>query len=1428
MRNLLNIAQSYLMGSCLCILGSLLPHISLAQIAITEFLANPTLSDNGREWIELFNYSANPVNLRDWALGDEDLDNFVISASDLIINPGAYIILAEDKNIFESEWLGGIPNAQVIEWPVFTIGNNDDELVLFNEVGTIVWQIAYTNDDVEGRTTYLDYGHLFNNPVQNWGSKLGIQIDRNGLDPASSDLGYETHQSRPDEFLFTSTNNDQGSPLQGHHIAYPNGATLAFRGYDVSAQDLSQGTDNNEVYSFRVHSYDAAAQISTLSINLQTSGPNIDELLEQVKLFRSNDPFFDSKDSLVQILSPDPSPLQNLSFNVNDDLLLANTVSYYFISVDVLPTAITGSGFIIDPFTLNATFSLSSATPQISGLAGLIHNIINASSSLESDILALAASEAASISSIINSTAPLTTDPNNSTEVWRLLVRDGGGTPDLDSLPTLLSSLSISNSVGNEVSNWQNAIESAGLFQGSTLLATGQVFAQEIRFSGFTLSVPDDGEEALSIRISLQDNLNALGIQDGDDFGFRIIPSQVSSLPSGSGFQNFASQTSANGQNQVSVVATFLRFVTEPSDVGVREAMLPAPRLICTDIWGNIDRDFNGPVDLTSTGFLVTSPITENAVQGEVAFTNILHTTVGINLRLMAQSTGLLATQSNPFDVVQISQLNTGDLTLVGFNTNVGGGDDRIYLSPMVDIRPFTRIYLSNALYEPDALASTRSDTWDASGILQIELNDTLKAGDILEFDIPNLLPRLPDPSQVRLNGSIQANLLDFVNISGSVALSSSGAEQLYLMQGAWDDTFTQFQGTLLHGMTNLDTWRPFSEANPAADRRSRLHPQLECINLEFTGNTNHYYDGITTIGNQRDLVRLIHEESNWQTGTVPTYLSAGTPFQITQSWIHGTWIGDASNNWFDCASWEGLAVPDSLTNVLMNGFSVQNCVIPETPANQFPARCRDLRIQEQSLVIENNGAGIPSTLTVYGQLSLENNGTLDMDDGTSDPDGELFLYGNFGNFTNTSLRDAFLEGNSKIHFVGTSTSEQNIEINNGDREDFYQIVVDRPNSAIRLLADISVNNGPGDDLVLTQGDINLFGNDITLFNQASIQEVRGLSEEHLIYDNSDNVYGGPGKIFAPGNFYDETSFGTDIAGLGLRLQNKSGSGQVRVHIERGHLSIDDVNRSIRKSFLVQADSGTVDSTSLQFDYSNFDFESIPELTGTEASFTLSRLPDSTGAIWQNGLGNVDQAGNFVVFGGIRSFSTWTVASFFAPLPIRLISFQARLESEYQAKLEWVLQESTSLAQVIIEKSPNGWQFEEIARLDARPQSPWEFTDDDFEQEAYYRLHISETDGSSWWSDIRYLQVEASAPISFYPNPYSSQHSAHLLGLAPELTTQMYLYDLRGQELARGQARPRELELLLHKQLSQLSSGVYLLRLAQGERLQTLKIQVHP
>jgi len=181
------------------------------QVAITELLNNPTGLDASREYVELFNYGPSAIDLTGWTLEDEDGDRFTFGSTSiasgdfiLVVNGDAFemdqrLTASEAKLVFEEEWLDGVADARVIgiegvnpsSGENFSIGNSGDELILKNDSGTIVWSLAYSNDDRNGVATYLTSTQLGTIP-NTYGSKGAPGIDRTGDDNGTPGfLGYE-------------------------------------------------------------------------------------------------------------------------------------------------------------------------------------------------------------------------------------------------------------------------------------------------------------------------------------------------------------------------------------------------------------------------------------------------------------------------------------------------------------------------------------------------------------------------------------------------------------------------------------------------------------------------------------------------------------------------------------------------------------------------------------------------------------------------------------------------------------------------------------------------------------------------------------------------------------------------------------------------------------------------------------------------------------------------------------------------------------------------------------------------------------------------------------------------------------------------------------------------------------------------------------
>ncbi|CAN1551360.1 Autotransporter-associated beta strand repeat [Flavobacteriaceae bacterium] len=740
-------------------------------------------------------------------------------------------------------------------------------------------------------------------------------------------------------------------------------------------------------------------------------------------------------------------------------------------NLTITSSTIGGTGFSITTNPVSPV-SVSGTTPFVitftptgigafSGSITIANNDSNESSyvinftgtgiaSSASDVIAIVASETTSIASTINNPAPLTS--STGVQVWQFKVRDGGATlNDSDTLPTILTGFNLAQGSGNSVSTWSDAIQTIALFDGTTFIATGTFTATQIQFSGLNISVADNTEKSLSLRLSLKCPLGADAF-DGEDFVYSLSNANTTFSALGSGKTTFAAQISANSSNVISVVAIQLAFEVQPITTGVNNPMSPSVKVKATDSCGNLDLGFIGNISITSSGTLATTTVTATAISGIATF-SLTHTVFGMGYFLYANATGLTGITSTTFDIYNITILQPGDIAILAFNTGIAiGGDDEISFVTLVDISPETRIDITDNAYQKCGTANG----WGISeGWIRIERKNTiLTKGTIVTVRVDNTgTPYIysPDPTN-------WISVKPQPTSQGSFNLNNLG-EQIFFMSGGsvggtnaitpTSDGGT-YSGNFLFGFnTKGNVWTPTCANSDGGGTQNSDKPlNFDCYLTWPTAQADlNKYTGLLTPATKREWIVRINNPTNW-TGYAdnaaydagPNYYSGSITIN-TGGFSEGVWIGNSSNNWFECGNWQSLKVPNETVSVVVGSNAVQSAKIDYTALSSdlFSdiAKCYDLTISNSYLEIVGNSA---NQLQVYGNCNIESGGILDMDD--SDPlttDGQLFLY---GNWTNSSSEAAFQEGNGTVHFLGNTTQVINSNEHNNP-EKFYNIVLD-------------------------------------------------------------------------------------------------------------------------------------------------------------------------------------------------------------------------------------------------------------------------------------------------------------------------------------------------------------------------------------------------
>lgn len=335
--------------------------------------------------------------------------------------------------------------------------------------------------------------------------------------------------------------------------------------------------------------------------------------------------------------------------------------------------------------------------------------------------------------------------------------------------------------------------------------------------------------------------------------------------------------------------------------------------------------------------------------------------------------------------------LNPGELVLTAFDTRVAGlgtGNDKYYLTNLVDLNPGTQFCLTSSRYEAGASPNTRTNRWYNSG------DYIYKDMDVQEFTWTGTTV-IPAGSVIAIEdkmGSI--NIYDSVTINGvyeplvtsdskkgalNLAALTTKGDQLFLSQGSYypigeiyTDRYNLLFGHVLFGMTLYSDWINISSTPSTAFsgtkfRQSRIPPEIECLNISNLTDTVGlgYFKGLRT-GTKRILKSGIFNSLNWSWRVGDTLLNltqqfippysaqVGAPFVINSSLnTDGSWTGSKNTNWFDCSNWEGLYKPSDFTDVIINPGA------PNYPFLTSNASCNSLKINTSSSVRVKTGVNL-------------------------------------------------------------------------------------------------------------------------------------------------------------------------------------------------------------------------------------------------------------------------------------------------------------------------------------------------------------------------------------------------------------------------------------------------------------------------------------
>ena len=181
------------------------------NIIINEIMQNPSVvSDTDGEWFEIYNASADTIDLTGFIIKDNGSDAHTISSSTIVF-PNSYAVLGRNA---DSNTNGGLHVDY--EYSGFTLANGDDEIIIIDDYGYTIDSIAYDGGtewpDPTGASMALLEPSLDNSNGNSW-------VEYDSLTYGDGDYGTPGEPNFPIDIVWDFSLSEP--VLEIIHVDYP-------------------------------------------------------------------------------------------------------------------------------------------------------------------------------------------------------------------------------------------------------------------------------------------------------------------------------------------------------------------------------------------------------------------------------------------------------------------------------------------------------------------------------------------------------------------------------------------------------------------------------------------------------------------------------------------------------------------------------------------------------------------------------------------------------------------------------------------------------------------------------------------------------------------------------------------------------------------------------------------------------------------------------------------------------------------------------------------------------------------------------------------------------------------------------------------------------------------------------------------------------
>lgn len=99
--------KKILIHSAFILIAAIVPQLAMAQVAITEIMYDPSGSDSGHEWIEVYDEGSSSVPLTSWKVSEGDSNHGIYStagAASSMLAPATYAVIAANAARFQTDY----------------------------------------------------------------------------------------------------------------------------------------------------------------------------------------------------------------------------------------------------------------------------------------------------------------------------------------------------------------------------------------------------------------------------------------------------------------------------------------------------------------------------------------------------------------------------------------------------------------------------------------------------------------------------------------------------------------------------------------------------------------------------------------------------------------------------------------------------------------------------------------------------------------------------------------------------------------------------------------------------------------------------------------------------------------------------------------------------------------------------------------------------------------------------------------------------------------------------------------------------------------------------------------------------------------------------------------------------------------------------